>query len=113
MKGPLHTFFAAILLICAAQSASAATILITCQGGSGPPVVYKLDMDNKTVLVSWNHKLYPILITDDEISWDENPDLWARFTLNRVTLNLHGIYTAGGMAGSSADSQCLKSDKQL
>ena len=102
------------LLIGAVQSASAATVLLSCQGSSGPSFVIKLDMDNKTVIDSRydKEKPYPILITDDEISWDDNPNWWFRFTLSRVTLNLHQMGT-GNAGGFDANFQCHKSDKQF
>src|SRR5580692_6510949 len=80
-------FLALTLLIGAAGSASAEMVLLTCEGMGAPSFVVTLDMAKRAVLNAHGlgKRWYPVQMTDDEIRWDENPDLWFRYTLNRIT----------------------------
>jgi hypothetical protein len=110
-----HTFFALTLLIAAAGSAAAEVVLLTCQGMGAPSFVVRLDMDKRAVFNTHGlgKRWYPAQITDEEIHWDENPDLWFRYTLNRITGNLQQIGTSGGAQGFLGQFQCSKAQRQF
>jgi hypothetical protein len=97
-------------LMASSQTARAATIVLTCQEGNQAPYVLRINTDNNTVSDGSSRSgTYPVRITDEEMSWDEVS--W-RFSLNRITGNLHivGIETA---AGAISDDQCHKSEKKF
>ena len=95
------------------QSAVAAPITFSCQ--DQPPFVIKVDLDNATVVGRYyeiTHKIYNIFITDDEISWNENPEMYFKFTLSRVTGNLHQMGT-GSALGVDSNYLCRKAERQF
>ncbi len=98
--------------------AQAKTIILTCQPGandpSSAPFIIKIDTDKKTVFDSRPAAsgTYMARITDEEISWDENPHFYFTFTLNRMTGNLRQMGT-GTAAGASFNFPCHKAEKQF
>lgn len=99
---------------CFSAPALADTITLSCVAEVGPPFVIHLDLANKTESNGWENfqHFYPIQVTDDVITWDENPNMYMRFALNRVTGYLNG-YGTGTSAGAISNAQCHKADKQF
>lgn len=103
---------------CFVFPAFAQTVILSCQPSGFPtPFTVTLDMTNKTATrpASGSTKPHPIQVSDDMISWDENPDFWMKFQLDRVTLFLQGFGNdaAGASNGNRSDAQCHKGEKQL
>ena len=95
------------------QNAVAAPITFSCQGQ--PPFVIKVDIDNGTVVGRYydvSHKIYNLFITEDEVSWNENPEMYFKFSLSRVTGNLHQMGT-GSALGVDYNYQCTKAERQF
>jgi hypothetical protein len=114
LTGAIGAVFIGII----AGPASAQTVILSCQPSGFPePFTVTVDLTHMTVSrpASGSSKSHPIQVSDTMISWDENPDFWMKFQLDRVTLYLQGVGNdaSGTVNGNRSNSQCRKSEKQL